>query len=62
MTAEDTTECHLTDLDGKVRITVIGMAAIIGLLVTGLLWSCCKTPERKERMKETMYTVVSKFG
>lgn len=62
MTAKDLTKCHLADLDGKVKITVIAMAAIIGVLGIALLWSCCKVPDKKKRVQKTTHTIVSKFG
>ena len=60
--AEDATKCYITDFNDKVKITVVAMAAIIGVLTVALLWSCCKVPDKKNRMHQTTHTIVSKFG
>tara|TARA_R110002003_G_scaffold391_12_gene19486 strand:- start:5603 stop:5836 length:234 start_codon:yes stop_codon:yes gene_type:complete len=48
----DDKKCSLRTMEGNVKITVIALAALVGVLSIALLLSCCKMPCRKKRKVE----------
>jgi hypothetical protein len=60
-TPDKDTRCHLSSLDGNVKIIFIAMLAVIGLLVIALLWSCWSTQNKIKRMKKNARPIVNNW-